>query len=281
MKLQLQWIGAGGSQASAAAPVGRPWRGKGGRIWLALALAGALALGATAGFVARGRSAPTSAGVADVSYRPLTFEEGFVFAARFAPDGRTIVYSADWDGQPRDVFVTSLDSLDFRPLGFKGADLLAVSRSGELAILTGSHLPEGSSYYRAGTLARGSLTGGAPRPELEDVRFADFGRDGALAVVRNDGRQSTMEYPVGQVLAKDRYRLLGPRVSPSGEHVAFFEARSPGRAHGQDLRPVREARGRDAVASLTGGGWPGPPETSSGTRPWNGAACRRRCSGST
>ena len=36
----------------------------------------------------------------------MTFEDGFVFAARFAPDNRTVVYSADWDRQPRGVYVT-------------------------------------------------------------------------------------------------------------------------------------------------------------------------------
>ncbi len=227
VKLQLSWLAAGGSQAGAQAAVGARPRARGRLAWVAVAaVITALLLGAAAGYLGRGRSTPTSAGVADLNFKPVTFEEGFVFAARFGPDGRTIVYSADWDRQPRDVFVTSLDSPDFRPLGFTGADLLAISRSGELAILSGSTVPSGNSYYRKGTLARASLTGGAPRLELEGVRFADFGADGAMAVIRDDERRLTLEYPVGQVLAEGRGGLIGPRVSPSGEYVAVFDTRT-------------------------------------------------------
>ena len=227
VKLQLSWLAAGGSQVGAPAIAAAPTKGRARIGWIALAaIIAALILGAAAGYLGRGRATPTSAGVADVSYTPVTFEEGFVFAARFAPDGRTIVYSADWDRQPRDVFVTSLDSPDFRPLGFTGADLLAISRSGELAILSGSTNLSGGSYLRKGTLARASLTGGAPRLELEGVRFADFGADDAMVVIRDDERRLTLEYPVGQVLAEGRNGLVGPRVSPSGEYVAVFDLRT-------------------------------------------------------
>jgi hypothetical protein len=227
VKLQLEGIAEGGSQAGATALVGATSRGRGRIVWVGLAaVVAALVLGVAAGYVGRGRSVATSAGMADVSYLPVTFEEGFVFAARFAPDGRTIVYSADWDRQQRDVFVTSLDSREFRPLGFPGADLLGSSRSGELAILSASTVTGGSPYRRRGTLARASLTGGAPRLELEGVSFADFGSDGAMAVVRDDANKLTMEYPISQVLVEGPAGLYAPRVSPSGEYVAFFDGRT-------------------------------------------------------
>jgi eukaryotic-like serine/threonine-protein kinase len=239
VKLQLQWLGQGGSQAGVPAPVvpSTPKRRPLG--WIApAAVAGALVLGALAGYLGRGRSVATSTTMADVIYKPITFEEGFIFAARFAPDGRTIVYSADWDGRQRDVFVTSLDSPEFRPLGFPGADLLGMSRSGELAIMSGSTVTTGNPYIRRGTLARASLTGGAPRSELDRVLFADFGSDGAMAVVRDEDRRRTFEYPVGQVLVdmplvgsrswSNQSGLVGPRVSLSGEYVAFFDTRTTG-----------------------------------------------------
>jgi hypothetical protein len=196
------------------------------------AVGGALLVGAGAGYFARGATPATVAAVNDVSYRPVSFEDGFVFTARFAPDGRTIVYSADWNRQPRGVYVTSLDSLEYRLLGFPGADLLGVSKSGDLAVLTGSTISGGKTYWRLGTLAKASLTGGSSRPEMEGVRFADFGSDGAMAVVREDGQRSTMEYPAGQVLAEGstvgfRGVFASPRVSPSGEHVAFFDIHVP------------------------------------------------------
>jgi hypothetical protein len=239
VKLQLQWLSEGGSQTGSPAIVPAPAK-TGARLgWIAgSAIASALVLGAAAGYLGRGSPAPTAASVADVTYKPITFEEGFIFAARFAPDGRTIVYSADWDGRPRGVYVTSLDSPEFRPLGFPGADLLGISRSGELAILDGSTVSHGSPYMRTGTLARASLTGGAPRPELEPVLFADFGKDNSMAVIRDDERRRTFEYPVGQVLAEmplvngrswsSQSGLVVPRVSPSGDHVAFFDTRNAG-----------------------------------------------------
>jgi hypothetical protein len=170
----------------------------------------------------------------DIRYRAVTFEQGFVFAARFAPDGRTIVYSADWDRTPRDLFVTSLDSPEFRPLGFTGSDLLAVSRTGELGTLAGSKVVAGSGYHRTGTLALASLTGGVARPQLEDVRFADYGPDGSMAVVRDGVQRQTLEYPAGHAILEFPWWrsggsvIVNPRVSPSGEYVAFFDCRSPG-----------------------------------------------------
>jgi hypothetical protein len=224
---------SGAAAVAAGAPARRPRAG----LVIASAVAGALLLGATAGYFGRGRPAPTSTGVADVTYKPVTFEEGLIFAARFAPDGRTIVYSADWDRQPRGVYVTSLDSLEYRSLGFPGADLLGISRSGELAILSGSTVTSGGAYWRTGTLARASLTGTAQRPELEGVLFADYGPNNTLAVIRDDAHRRTMEYPVGHVLAevpivkgesgRGVRDFTTPRVSPSGDYVALFDIRVP------------------------------------------------------
>jgi hypothetical protein len=239
VKLQLAWMAEGTSQTGAQPAGTQAPRKPRTRVTSAalVVLPAVLLVGLAVGYILRGRSSPASSAVADVTYKPVTFEQGFIFAARFAPDGQTIVYSADWDGTPRDVFVTSLGSPDFRPLGFHGADLLGISRSGELAILTGSSVPGGNPYYRTGTLARASLTGGAPRAELDHVLFADFGTDGALAVVRIDGSRETVEFPMGHVvdelprIAMATYGATGffaPRVSPSGDAVAYFERRATG-----------------------------------------------------
>ena len=158
----------------------------------------------------------------------MTFDEGFVFAARFARDGRTIIYSADWENQPRDLFVTSIDGYGSRALGYKNADLLSVSPDGALAILMDSIVPYGNPYARTGTIARASLTGGAPRRELDLVSFADFAADGSLAVSRWIGEdKGTLEWPQGRTIVtadrtENQSALPNPRVSPSGSHIAFF-----------------------------------------------------------
>jgi hypothetical protein len=191
-----------------------------------------------AGYVHVGSAANVGAGISDVTYQPVTFDEGFVFAARFARDGRTIVYSADWENQKtRDIFVTSLDNSGARALGYKGSDLLAVSPDGALAILMDGVVPGGNPYGRRGTIARASLTGGAPRPELDRVTFADFAPDQSLAVIR-DVRQKrafeTVEWPQGTPLKEPEtsadfvYAFPTPRVSPSGANIAFFVCRAIG-----------------------------------------------------
>jgi hypothetical protein len=37
------------------------------------------------------------------AYHPLTFRRGIVQSARFAPDGKTVIYSAGWEGRPLDL----------------------------------------------------------------------------------------------------------------------------------------------------------------------------------
>jgi hypothetical protein len=205
---------------------------------IAAAMLALAAVGWAVGYFSRAGSSTTGTSMADITYQPVTFEEGFVFAARFAKDGRTIVYSGDREQQPRDVFVTSVDRPEFRPLGLPGADLLALSPSGDLAILTGSIFPTGNPYIRFGTLSRASLMGGSPRPELENVRFADFGPDGTMAVARQYPSRITLEFPTGHVL--DETSMITdnglnstagftmPRVSPDGKHVAAFKSEGQG-----------------------------------------------------
>jgi hypothetical protein len=43
------------------------------------------------------------------AFRQLTFRRGAIPMARFAADGRNILYSASWDGRPPELFSGSLD----------------------------------------------------------------------------------------------------------------------------------------------------------------------------
>jgi hypothetical protein len=71
----------------------------------------------------------------EMSFRQLTFRRGNLRPARLAPDGHTILYTAQWEAGPRQIYLTSTFSPESRPLGFRGMGLAAVSRKGELALL--------------------------------------------------------------------------------------------------------------------------------------------------
>ena len=122
-----------------------------------------------------------------------------------------------------EIFQTRLDSPESRPFGLPGAELLSISRSGEMAV----SLDRSASipFTRSGTLARLSMTGGgSPREVLEDVQFADWSPDGqSLAVVRNLGGKVRLEFPAGKVLYETAGWISHPRVSPGGDEVAFLD----------------------------------------------------------
>jgi hypothetical protein len=63
-------------------------------------------------------------------FTQVTFRAGTISSARFAPDGETIIYSAAWNGQPYQLFMSRMGSAESRPLGITNAKLLGVSTSG-------------------------------------------------------------------------------------------------------------------------------------------------------
>ncbi len=203
---------SGGLEAAEAPRVRR-------RGWLVPAAA-TLVAGLAAGFLLRGF---TNAGSdTRLQLQRLTWARGAIRTARFAPDGQTIVYGASWDGLPLEIFSTRSDSSESRSLGLGRADILAVSSSGELAISLDRHYMFG--YETVGTLARVPLAGGAPREVLETVEDADWSPDGkSLAVARQAGNRSRLEYPIGTVIHQAAGWINNVRVSPDGRMVAFIE----------------------------------------------------------
>jgi dipeptidyl aminopeptidase/acylaminoacyl peptidase len=133
------------------------------------------------------------------------------------------LYSAAWQGNPSEIFAARQGTVESRTLGLGHAELLAVSSIGEMALSLGSR-PVGT-WVNTGTLARAPLAGGAPRPVLEDVEWADWSPDGnSLAVVRNAGGRDRLEFPVGKVLYETSGGWISyPRVSPKGDFVAFID----------------------------------------------------------
>jgi tRNA A-37 threonylcarbamoyl transferase component Bud32 len=156
------------------------------------------------------------------TFKQLTFRRGWINLARFAPDGRTIAYTAAWDGLAPEIFTTRTDTRESRPLGITHAEVLSVSAKGQLAILLDPG--KGLGLFSKGTLATVPIGGGTPREMLEDVREADWTPDGReLCVLRAGENGLRIELPAGALLyeSPDDLRLL--RVSPDGQHVAFVE----------------------------------------------------------
>jgi serine/threonine protein kinase/Tol biopolymer transport system component len=158
---------------------------------------------------------------ASPTFQRVTFRRGFADNGRFANGGKTIAYSAAWDGNPFRVYSTQAESPESRDLGIVNARLLGVSPSDEMALAL---QPPGASFVPVGTLARAPLSGGAPRKVANDIIAADWTSDGqVLAAVRARPGFQQLEFPVGNVLYQTTGGIASPRISPKGDLVAFLE----------------------------------------------------------
>jgi serine/threonine protein kinase/Tol biopolymer transport system component len=182
-----------------------------------IALVSLLALTALAGWLGGVKSSSPQVPL----FRRLSFRRGTIYSARFTPDGKSVVYGAEWEGNPLQLFSTETQFAESRPLDLGRAYLLSISPSGELALSINSQLL--SHGGARGTLARAPQAGGTPRALLENVLWADWSPDGRdLAVVRAVGALNRLEYPVGKVLYETGGWISHPRVSPKGDLIAFL-----------------------------------------------------------
>jgi eukaryotic-like serine/threonine-protein kinase len=157
-----------------------------------------------------------------ISFHRLTYRRGSIFAARFSPDGQTIIYGASLEGNPSELFTTRFDSTDSRSLGLQNTELLSVSNNGDLAVLSRVHA---TAFGERGTLAQVSLTGGAPREILDEVDSADWAPDGSsLAVAHESGTlYNHLEFPVGKDIYDPQGWVSHIRFSPNGDLLAFAD----------------------------------------------------------
>ncbi len=187
------------------------------RRWL-LPLVGALLL--LASWAGIYRFAHRGVVASNPTFHEVTFRNGIIWDARFAPDGQTIIYGAAWDGAPQEIFSTRYDSSDSRSVDLPPAQILAISSKGEMAISL--HPINSNPFTQAGTLARVPLAGGAPREVIENVMWADWTPDGqSLAVIRptNSGT-AHLESPPGTVLYEPKGWVSHVRFSPNGNYIA-------------------------------------------------------------
>ena len=155
-------------RATASAPPSR-------RVPLLAAGAVVLLVGAGAFFAGRGLSGSEPPPVTDL--HRLTYRRGPILSARMAPDGTTFVYSARWEGAPKQLYSTRSESPESMPMPYLNADVVSISAKGELALVTNRRSITG--YAQPGTLSRAPLSGGASREVLEDVQHADWLPDGS------------------------------------------------------------------------------------------------------
>ena len=194
-----------------------------------------------------------------ISLTQLTFRRGLVWTSRFADEGTSIIYGAAWGGEPVEIFVTSPDSPESRPLDLGSADLLSVSPKGEMAISVGRRFTVG--WESQGTLARLPKDGSAPRELLENVQDADWGPDGEqLAVVREVDGQVRLEYPIGTVIHTAEGWISNPKVRPQGDLIAFN--RHPLRGDNIGELMIADLEGNLTRLAFSSGGFAWTPDGS-------------------
>ena len=155
-------------------------------------------------------------------FRRLTFQRGNILRARFGPGGNSVFAGVALDGQDPGIYRIGLEGGEVRALGLRGADILSVSPSGELAVLIKDRFQ--ASTFGAGTLARVMPGQDSPRLILDEVTGADWDMEGRdLAVTRRlpDGTY-VLEYPVGRELHRSTIPLATPRFAPDGKTLAFM-----------------------------------------------------------
>ncbi len=222
------------SQPAAALPAAAPRRRKSPFRWvLAFALVVlALAAGWFAGRLLRRDGS--------VAFSQVTFQRGFVSSARFGPDTAVIVYSAAWNGEAGDLFLSGRGSPEARSIGPRNGHLFSISANNEIAVAMNCRYAGDNS--QVGTLGVVPLYGGAPRTVMADVSEADWDPSGKqLAVVRSVGGVRRLEYPAGKVLYQTSGWLGDLRFSPRGDRIAF-----------SDHQTLDDDRGRIVTVDLRG-----------------------------
>jgi eukaryotic-like serine/threonine-protein kinase len=188
--------------------------------WFVPAVAALLLLGSWIGiyWFARHRIA-----ISKPTFHEITFRNGTILDARFAPDGQSIVYSAAWDGRPQELFSTRFDSSDSRSIGLPPGQILAISSKGEMAISI--NVSDFNGWETSGILARVPLAGGAPREVVDKVEAADWTPNGeSLAIIRTRDRGGNqLQFPPENVIYDPDSWISHLRFSPNGELLALAD----------------------------------------------------------
>jgi serine/threonine protein kinase/Tol biopolymer transport system component len=220
------------------------------RILVAASLLAALAIGVIATLLLNHPQASHPA------FTQITFRSAYLRRARFAPDGRTVVYDGTGDGKPTELFSTRTDTAEAQSLNLH-ASILSVSSTGELAVLLNPDFVV--KWTPVGRLARVPLGGGTTRELLDNVTDADWAPDGsALAVSHKVKNHFQLEFPPGKVLYQNEGYISDLRFSRAGDKIAFIDHSTYGDDRGVvdfvDLRGNRKALTQE-FSSIQGLAW--------------------------
>jgi eukaryotic-like serine/threonine-protein kinase len=207
---------AGLSSEALPAVKGTGWR----RWWPAIAT-----LAAVLGFAAAELLHLTVWSTKPLNYQRFVVRQGSIIYARFAPGGKSAIYGAAWTGDPYKLFTAKPGGQNTPvALPLPNANILAISRTGQMAVALDYRQSPSATFFGSGTLARAPLEGGSPRELAENVSAADWSPDGeSLAIVRDIGGKRQLEFPLGKVIYSSTGGIDSPRVAPDGHQIAFFE----------------------------------------------------------
>src|SRR6202790_143197 len=153
-----------GTSTSAAQTVQGPKATRAWLPWLAIIL-GALALSAGMWMVGRRWSTRVAP-----KFTRLTYQQGYLSNARFAKDLQTVVYSAQWESNPLQIYTVRMEFPQSSKVDLPSAILLGLSTTGDMQIAVD---PMWHANFLSGTLAQALMSGGTPRVMANRVIAAD------------------------------------------------------------------------------------------------------------
>ncbi|MGE5715690.1 MAG: protein kinase domain-containing protein [Acidobacteriota bacterium] len=218
VKLQLQWIAEGGSQAGLPAPVAQRRKSREKAAWALAAAAALAAAGFAFGFV---RRAPARPQVVRFEI-PTPPELTTIDAPRISPDGRILAFNAtDSSGKTR-IWVRALDALKARALdGTEGATRPFWSPDSRFL-----------AFVSGGKLQKVDVTGGPPQ-KICDAPGGSDGTWSTTGVILLDGTgpQPIRRVPasggtavdfVKQDASRKERSVAWPEFLPDGRHFLYM-----------------------------------------------------------
>lgn len=156
-------------------------------------------------------------------FTPLSPQEGQVITARFTRGGH-VIYDLRQGHESFRAFEASPDAAERLLPELEGLIPLKRFDTGGWLLLRGTRKLDQGHEWISGDLLRADAQGGRLVPLTDGVSAADANRDGTLivAIRRVDGHDR-LEAPLGQVRVDSEGWLASPRISPSGNWVAFVE----------------------------------------------------------